>query len=794
MVLTKGASTTASEMLFSTDEKKLEMKINENAMAHIIARLTDLYEDPIEATVREVISNAIDTTRRLPEDERKAIRITLPSDFSREFIVTDLGEGMSLEVIENIYSQYGASTKGTDMTQIGAYGLGAKAPLSYCSQFTVESTRDGITTEILISSEHNGNYTRILGSKETGNPNGTKVTIPVREMDVRDFAKAAEVYHKYAMGVELEFVGANFDEATPLFSLGHTVVDKDYDGNEIKVEVFAQTKSLEELFRAYVNETISNRFDFLLSGWKYEGSGGGYAWRRNVSLFVELIPGLVDFSSSRDSITKNSRLTHLEKALSDDRSRLIGEKIQELINDGTLTDDTILRVLGSYIAHASITNSPNEKYIKELTSPAGLNYYEKIQNTKGNEFELLISRTPEERFTSMASFDHKYSRAYGVMDKTSVSTIRKMIAIPEEDTRVPATALLTFNVSPSSGCIVVVTETTDADQLTKNIGRTTTFYNRKHAGYKTVYGFTKHTKDHICSVLDGLVDTDQIKFYTEEEFLELTKPAPKGTGTKSADIQLKANIRTLSDDELRVLQSNYTYNFDNPGTFLTKNIAAKDCYNVLIMIDSRNDYSRDRRRINHLLFNTLTSKDDVLKGRQIRLISMTATNLSSDNSRWLADNMDKVLFLSDEVHGRSKTVTENMKDFNMATEDETATIKLDNATPFGRKIRLQTAREMMSFISSLSENEYTKGKINEELIALIKETNEEFYYNRISMDPSEVTMINEDANTELDNLITKVIEYNEENESTIDRLYVSSATKITGLLKLIVDDVLTVLK
>ena len=133
----------------NTKIDEVQMGINENALGVILDLLTDLYENPIEATVREVVSNAVDAS--VAANTKKTIKITLPTSLRSTFTVQDFGTGMSIETIKNVYSQYGVSSKRDDFSQIGAFGLGAKAPLAYCSEFNVVTTHKGITTSFTIS-------------------------------------------------------------------------------------------------------------------------------------------------------------------------------------------------------------------------------------------------------------------------------------------------------------------------------------------------------------------------------------------------------------------------------------------------------------------------------------------------------------------------------------------------------------------------------------------------------------------------------------------------------------------
>jgi len=194
--------------------KRVTMGIDPASLSLIIGRLTDIYPNPILSSVREVVSNAIDATVLLPEGERRPVEIHTPSMFNATFTVTDYGVGMSVETVETIYSQYGGSTKRNDFTQLGAYGLGAKAPLAYCNEFTVSTTHEGITTDFIVGREEGGNFTKILSVEKTDKPSGTVISMPSRVDDVREFTNALKSYQEFISDVPLVIDGKLVEAST----------------------------------------------------------------------------------------------------------------------------------------------------------------------------------------------------------------------------------------------------------------------------------------------------------------------------------------------------------------------------------------------------------------------------------------------------------------------------------------------------------------------------------------------------------------------------------------------------
>lgn len=314
-----------NQSIFSASTDEFEMSIDPQSMQHIMSRLTDLYEDPIVATVREIVSNAIDATEHISPENRQPIDITVPSTFSREFIVTDHALGMTLDEVKNVYTRYGASTKRTDFTQIGAYGLGSKSPLSYTSSFSVRTAKDGFLTELLISIEDGHNNVKVIKHEETNEDNFMSVIIPTQSEDAGRFETALRTYVVNKIdGIEfngLDVVAEQMNFTEQIIDLGIF----DYDGIPLKLQYNytinlsddSDVLSLRREFDAIYNQRDDEKFDVtaVLQGFEYELRNDRWS---NVGHFViNIVPGLLDFSSSRDNITNTPRKQKLLAALDD---------------------------------------------------------------------------------------------------------------------------------------------------------------------------------------------------------------------------------------------------------------------------------------------------------------------------------------------------------------------------------------------------------------------------------------------------------------------------------------------
>lgn len=785
MVLNKGAQATQSEMLFSTEEEKWEMKIDTNSISHIIARLTDLYENPIEATVRELISNAIDTTKRLPEEMRQEIVVTLPNELNREFIVTDLGEGMSYQVIKEIYSQYGASTKSTDMSQIGAYGLGAKAPLSYCSQFTVESTRDGFTTEILISSEMSGNYIRTVSAEQTGRPNGTKVVIPVREVDSSEFVKAAKSYHSFGLETEIKFIGHDYGERDNLIYIGNSLVDTDSDGTKIEVRVFMGVETPGDVLYNYLNDNISDSPDYLLSGWKYSGNAR-YSYRRTIPMYVELIPGLVDFSSSRDSITRNHRFTHVNDVINEDKKRFISEYIQNAIQNGDLSERDCLAQIGKVVSRYNINNHRFGEYIKQLKSKDDEIFFDKVISQDGDEFIALFARDFYSKLTTISKFRND-SFAGESIKMTELRT-----AIDENESTVPINSLISFAPN-GDGNLLIVTEFEDEVTARKAISRTNAYYQNKSGSSNIQFGFTYLDKDSLIQSAEGLYDLTKATFMTYEKFMDFTKPQKKvaSANTSPEEILVRANS-TVIDSLETALGSGYSYSFDNPYVKRKDTIEAIEGYKVLIVKDNMNSYlPYYSSGISKALFNI---KSKHLEGK-VTAYFITATNITTNNVDLLISEFDEIV-IAEDVKYRSKMVAEKIEAKGWSKVPDKYIV--DTTSKFGQQLQMVPARETLRLITRFIECEFisTPKNLDKVFMTEVDEYFNNYKLARLEIDSEEIEFINENETTPTTKKLEKIQKYYSENSILINELgYVvedinKKEVAPTGLLATFVNEML----
>lgn len=179
MIIEATANETTVVSNFTVGEV-IPMSISTAGQAHAMSTLSNMYNDPNLAVIREYFANGLDS--HVMAGQTAPVEISLPNEYNKMYVVKDSGTGMSLDTIREVYSKYWESTKRESNNQIGAFGLGAKSALAIAQQFTVTSVKDGVKATVLIQKSVNGSgipTINVVAVNDTLDANGVTVSIPV---------------------------------------------------------------------------------------------------------------------------------------------------------------------------------------------------------------------------------------------------------------------------------------------------------------------------------------------------------------------------------------------------------------------------------------------------------------------------------------------------------------------------------------------------------------------------------------------------------------------------------------
>jgi DNA topoisomerase VI subunit B len=176
-----------------------EFSIKQSAHAiHVLS--TSLYSRPIEAVIRELSCNALDS--------HKVAGVTVPFEVSlnsnpnREFTfsVRDFGTGLEPEALERLYTTYFDSTKEQGDGFIGSFGLGSKSPFAYTKKFFINDYYFGIVHKYEAFIDEETHIPVLNKLSEDTSPelaNGLEITFEVRYGDMSKFQEAALKVFKF---------------------------------------------------------------------------------------------------------------------------------------------------------------------------------------------------------------------------------------------------------------------------------------------------------------------------------------------------------------------------------------------------------------------------------------------------------------------------------------------------------------------------------------------------------------------------------------------------------------------
>lgn len=163
---------TALEKLTST----YDVKLDASASQLIMDVLAKLYNNPVEAAIREYVSNAYDANVEAGSTE--PVHLHVPTEDEPYLKVSDTGNGLDYLGIVSVFANVGTSTKRDSNEFIGGFGIGSKSGLAISDKIHVSSVKNGLLNEFVIERKNGILQTRfIVENKKTMSHSGTTVTV-----------------------------------------------------------------------------------------------------------------------------------------------------------------------------------------------------------------------------------------------------------------------------------------------------------------------------------------------------------------------------------------------------------------------------------------------------------------------------------------------------------------------------------------------------------------------------------------------------------------------------------------
>lgn len=189
----------------------------------VVDILSKLYAYPIRTLVQEYICNGRDAMREAYTWGKLPIEITVPNTLDPVFKVRDYGIGISPDRMENIFVNYGSSTKRNTNTQTGGFGIGAKSAFSYTDSFTITSFVAGTKFTYVAHLADNGGV-NLISQEPTKERNGVEISIGVKPKDIPEFRNAVQRCVRFWQE-PIKFIGSkDIHQLSPTLTLGNMTV------------------------------------------------------------------------------------------------------------------------------------------------------------------------------------------------------------------------------------------------------------------------------------------------------------------------------------------------------------------------------------------------------------------------------------------------------------------------------------------------------------------------------------------------------------------------------------------
>lgn len=188
--------------------------IRDQDRSKVLFMLIDTYKSMV-TPIRELCTNALEVSEKVElHIDTNHVDTSFIDENSKKINnavikIVDHGSGMSREFLETVFLGAGASTKDGVDGAIGGFGIGAKSVLSITDQATWRTTKDGVTSVLILS--RNGTKTdHYIETFETDEPNGTTVIVPVD----------GETAHRIKAGIHSEFLDYQDPDRITMFVNG----------------------------------------------------------------------------------------------------------------------------------------------------------------------------------------------------------------------------------------------------------------------------------------------------------------------------------------------------------------------------------------------------------------------------------------------------------------------------------------------------------------------------------------------------------------------------------------------
>lgn len=161
------------------DVKEFKTSIDPKNLELITTLLSsNLYSDPEQSFIREIVSNAWDShVEAGTTDEPVIIKFSDGLEHRGSITIRDYGTGLSPERFKEVYCNIGSSTKRDSNEYIGGFGIGKYSSLACSNTVYITSYYNSTAYYYVMVKSGNSITTNLLIEKPTEEKNGVEITI-----------------------------------------------------------------------------------------------------------------------------------------------------------------------------------------------------------------------------------------------------------------------------------------------------------------------------------------------------------------------------------------------------------------------------------------------------------------------------------------------------------------------------------------------------------------------------------------------------------------------------------------
>lgn len=160
------------------DIQENKVSIDPNNLEYITTLLSsNLYSNPEESFIREIVSNAWDSHVEAGNTD-KAVIISIENGW---ISIRDFGTGLSPERFKEIYMNIGSSTKRNTNNFIGGFGIGRMSAMACTNICHITSYYEGKEYKYIMIKDGNNININLMLTSDTEEPNGLNVSIQVKD-------------------------------------------------------------------------------------------------------------------------------------------------------------------------------------------------------------------------------------------------------------------------------------------------------------------------------------------------------------------------------------------------------------------------------------------------------------------------------------------------------------------------------------------------------------------------------------------------------------------------------------